>query len=81
MHAGLTNSAKTEMQDLFNDPKSSFRALVMPYDVGAMGRNLHIACGRMCLLTLGKHRSQEEQCGGRASRVSVKKYFLDWACN
>lgn len=80
MHAGLSNKAKTELQDLFNDPNSTLKVLIMMYDVGAIGLNLHEACNKVVLLSIPRNRGQEEQTGGRALRVSdflsaCQKYF------
>ena len=39
MHAGLSNRAKSELVDLFNDPQSTLQVLIMMFDVGAVGLN------------------------------------------
>lgn len=69
MHAGLSNKAKTDLQELFNDPNSSLKVLIMMYDVGAVGLNLHLACSKVLILSCARCRSQEAQAGGRALRV------------
>jgi hypothetical protein len=70
MHAGLSNKAKGELVDLFNDPQSSLQVIIMMYDVGAVGLNLHKACNRVLILSVPRNYSQEEQLAGRALRVS-----------
>lgn len=70
MHAGLSNKAKSDMASEFNDANSSFKIIIMMYDVGATGLNLHIACNRVLCLTIARSRAQELQVGGRAHRVS-----------
>jgi hypothetical protein len=70
MHAGMSNRAKGDLVDLFNDPNSTFKVMIMMYDVGAVGLNLHIACDRVLCASIAKSRAQEAQVGGRALRVS-----------
>lgn len=69
MHAGLTNKAKSDMVALFNDPNSTFKVLIMMFDVGAVGLNLHVACNHVTILSLAKNRAQELQVSGRPFRV------------
>jgi hypothetical protein len=69
LHAGLSNKAKASMVDLFNDPKSSLKILIMMYDVGAAGLNLHEACNHVFLGSIPRNFAQEEQVGGRTNRV------------
>jgi SNF2 family DNA or RNA helicase len=47
MHAGLSNKAKGDLVELFNNLDSSFKVLIMMYDVGAVGLNLQFACDRV----------------------------------
>lgn len=83
MHAGLSNKAKSQLCDLFNDPESTFKVLIMMYDVGAVGLNLHIACDRVLSLAIPISEGQSAQVAGRANRVSkfqvlahgAQKYF------
>ncbi|OBT86897.1 hypothetical protein VE02_03857 [Pseudogymnoascus sp. 03VT05] len=70
MHAALPNKQRSDMADLFNDPQSTFRVLVMLYDVGAVGLNLHMACNEVLILSVARARAQEAQVGGRALRVT-----------
>jgi hypothetical protein len=69
-HADLSHQAKTKMVDLFNDEYSTLRVLIMLYDVGAVGLNLHKACNRVVIASLPRSRAQESQLAGRALRVS-----------
>jgi hypothetical protein len=83
MHAGLSNRAKSQLCDLFNEAKSTFKVLIMMYDVGAVGLNLHIACDRVLALAIPRSEGQSAQVAGRANRVSnfqllvheAQKYF------
>jgi hypothetical protein len=70
MHAGLSNKAKSELVDLFNDPESTFKVLIMMFDVGATGLNLHKACNRVLITSVARSYAQESQVAGRALRVS-----------
>lgn len=82
MHASLTNKAKGELCDLFNDPRSSSKVLIIMFDVGAVGLNLHIACDRVLAIAISKSEGQNAQASGRVNRVSkhtsiclIQKYF------
>ncbi|KAH0264376.1 hypothetical protein KCU91_g12087, partial [Aureobasidium melanogenum] len=70
LHAGLSNKAKAAMVDLFNDPKSSLKVLIMMYDVGAAGLNLHEACNRVFIASIARAFALEEQVGGRTNRIT-----------
>jgi SNF2 family DNA or RNA helicase len=59
------------MVDLFNAENSTLKVLIMLYDVGAVGLNLHKACNRVVIASLPRSRAQESQLGGRALRVSI----------
>ncbi|CEL03222.1 hypothetical protein ASPCAL04379 [Aspergillus calidoustus] len=69
-HADLSHQAKTKMVDLFNDEYSTLRVLIMLYDVGAVGLNLHKACNRVVIASLPRSRAQESQLAGRALRIT-----------
>ncbi|KAL3464256.1 hypothetical protein BJX64DRAFT_286678 [Aspergillus heterothallicus] len=69
-HADLSHQAKTNMVDLFNDEYSTFKVLIMLYDVGAVGLNLHKACNRVIIASLPRSRAQESQLAGRALRIT-----------
>lgn len=71
LHAGLSNKAKSRLVDQFNDPKSQLKCLIMMYDVGAVGLNLHIACNRVFIASVGRSFALEEQLCGRALREST----------
>lgn len=83
MHAGLSNRAKSQLCDLLNEAESTFKVLIMMYDVGAVGLNLHIACDRVLALAIPRSEGQSAQVAGRANRVSnfqllvheAQKYF------
>ncbi|KAL3451976.1 hypothetical protein BJX65DRAFT_267271 [Aspergillus insuetus] len=64
------HQAKTKMIDLFNDEHSTLRVLIMLYDVGAGGLNLHKACNRVVIASLPRSRAQESQLAGRALRMT-----------
>jgi hypothetical protein len=70
MHAGLSNRAKSELCDLFNKAESTLKVLIMMYDVGAVGLNLHVACDRVLALAIPRSEGQSAQVAGRANRVS-----------
>lgn len=69
MHAALPNTSQQRIVDLFNGPQSIFRVLIMLYDVGAVGLNLHKACNRCLILSLARTYNQEEQGSRRLERV------------
>ncbi|KAL4950051.1 hypothetical protein BDW69DRAFT_202403 [Aspergillus filifer] len=48
------------------------RVLIMLYDVGAVGLNLHKAYNRVIVASLPRSRAQESQLAGRASRITSK---------
>lgn len=75
-HADLSHHAKSLMVDMFNDAKSSLKVLIMLYDVGAVGLNLHKACDRVLILSIPRSRCQESQLAGRSFRVSLLSYDL-----
>ena len=68
-HADLSHQGKSQLVDLFNDPTSSLKVLIMMYEVGAVGLNLHIACNRVLIASVARSRGQESQLAGRALRV------------
>lgn len=70
-HADLSHQAKSNIVDLFNDPQSSLKVLIMMYDVGAVGLNLHTACDTVLIASIPRSRGQESQLAGHALRVSV----------
>ncbi|KAH0346279.1 hypothetical protein KCU83_g7430, partial [Aureobasidium melanogenum] len=70
LHAGLSNKAKAEMVDMFNNPKSSLKVLIMMYDVGAYGLNLHEACNRILITSIARAFALEEQLCGRTNRIT-----------
>ena len=73
MHAGFSNRAKSELIEMFNNPNSSLKVMIMMYDVGGAGLNLHLACNSVLLLSIARSKAQETQIAGRALRVSCSK--------
>jgi hypothetical protein len=45
--------------------------LIMTYEVGAVRLNLHDACDRVAITSIGRSRPQESQQAGRVCRVSI----------
>ncbi|KAJ5833227.1 hypothetical protein N7474_001538 [Penicillium riverlandense] len=64
-HSGLDNSERAKLVKEFNDPESSIQCLIMTYNVGAIGLNLHEACKRVVITSIGINRAQESQLAGR----------------
>lgn len=69
MHAGLNNLERECLVDEFNNPESPLKVLVITYDIGLVGLNLHTACNLVVLSAPGKSWSQEAQAFGRCLRV------------
>ncbi|RDW62917.1 uncharacterized protein DSM5745_10028 [Aspergillus mulundensis] len=69
-HADLSHQARSQMVDLFNNPQSTLKVLIMLYDVGSIGLNLHKACNHVVIASLPRSRGQESQLAGRASRIT-----------
>ncbi|KAJ6162488.1 SNF2-like protein [Penicillium canescens] len=69
-HSHLSAVERDKLIAMFNDPKSDLRVLVMTYDVGTVGLNLHVACDRVILLSPGRSWGQESQAIGRCLRVT-----------
>lgn len=59
MHAGLSNKAKSKLVDLFNDLKSTFKVLIIMFDIGATSLNLHKACNRVLITSVARSYAQE----------------------
>lgn len=53
-HSALNAQERDTLVESFNDPKSDLRVLIMTYDVGTVGLNLHVACDRIILSSPGK---------------------------
>ncbi|KAJ5619498.1 hypothetical protein N7510_003482 [Penicillium lagena] len=71
-HSRLDNSDRAKLVKEFNDPESSIQCLIMTYDVGAIGLNLHEACNRVVITSIGINRAQESQLAGRILRITSK---------
>ena len=79
MHSALSNHARSSLVDLFNDPQSSLKILILLLDVSAVGLNLHVCCDRMVATALAKSYAQQAQAMGRIDRVRISlvpKYFM-----
>ncbi|KGO68052.1 Helicase, C-terminal [Penicillium expansum] len=72
LHAGLSTSDRDTLIHKFNDPESDLKVLIMTYDVGSVGLNLHQACGRVILSAPGKSWNHEAQAAGRCLRITSK---------
>jgi hypothetical protein len=69
LHAGLATSERDALIHTFNDPGSDLNVMIMTYDVGSVGLNLHEACDRVILSAPGKSWNHEAQAAGRCLRV------------
>ena len=80
MHAGLSNNAKAALVEEFNDQDSTFKVLIMMFDVGAVGLNLHQACNKVVITSVARAYAQEGQVAGRILRVSIAKSTFERLC-
>lgn len=71
LYSKMTHTERSKLVQEFNDPKSTFKVMIMTYDVGGVGLNLHHACNRVVLASLGRSRAQEAQLAGRCLRVCI----------
>lgn len=69
-HSSLDNSERAKLVKEFNDPESSTQCLIMTYDVGPIGLNLHESCNKVVITSIGINRAQKPQLAGRVLRVS-----------
>lgn len=78
MHSHLNNAERHALVDKFNEPKSALKVMVITYDIGSTGLNLHKACNLVVLAAPGNSRSQEAQAFGQCLRVwsLFQKFFM-----
>jgi hypothetical protein len=69
-HSQLSNQQRAEMVRVFNDPQSTLKLLIMTYEVGAVGLNLHESCDQAVISSIARSRPQESQLAGRVCWVS-----------
>lgn len=69
LHAGLSALERDALIQKFNDPESELKVMIMTYDVGSVGLNLHEACDRVILSAPGRSWNHEAQAAGRCLRV------------
>lgn len=69
MHAKLKDTGRKALVDEFNNPTSQLKVLIITYDIGSVGLNLHQACNLVVLSAPGKSWSAEAQAFGRCMRV------------
>ncbi|KAG2161676.1 hypothetical protein D6D05_02150 [Aureobasidium pullulans] len=56
MHSGSSNKARGDMVRLFNKPKSTFKCLIMMFDMGGTGLNVHHANDRVVITSIARSR-------------------------
>ncbi|KAF3403149.1 hypothetical protein DPV78_004577 [Talaromyces pinophilus] len=72
----LATTAEGLMVDMFNNARSSSKALTMLYDVGVVGLYLHEVCNRIFISSIPRSRWQESQPTGRALRITSYQTLL-----
>jgi hypothetical protein len=76
-HSQLTNQERAEWSGSSMTQKkrgkNTLKVLIMTYEVGAVGLNLHEACDRVATTSIGRSRPQESQQAGRVCRVSISR--------
>ncbi|KAJ6177996.1 hypothetical protein N7519_008457 [Penicillium mononematosum] len=70
LHSSLDQQERYLLVKHFNDPRSELKVLIMTYDVGSVGLNLHKACNCVILTAPSRSWSQEAQATGRALRIT-----------
>ncbi|KAJ5487133.1 hypothetical protein N7530_001433 [Penicillium desertorum] len=65
MHAKLNDQERRSLVENFNDPKSNLKVMIITYNIGSVGLNLHEACDFVILSAPGRNWSQEAQAFGR----------------
>lgn len=61
MHAGTSNTERSEIAKQFNDANSSLEILICMYDVSALGLNLQRACSDVAVMTAARSTATEVQ--------------------
>ncbi|KAG9903748.1 DUF1765-domain-containing protein, partial [Aureobasidium melanogenum] len=69
LHTSLSNTAKARLVDKFNDAKDALKCLIMMYDVGAVGLNLHHSCNRVLIASIARSFALEEQPCGKNKKL------------
>jgi hypothetical protein len=69
-HSALTASERDKTIQRFNDPKDDLQAMVLPYDVGALGLNCQGDCSKVIVMSCAKNHGTETQAVFRPVRVS-----------
>ncbi|CAA9966438.1 Helicase C-terminal [Pyrenophora teres f. maculata] len=86
-HSALTPSERDKVIHRFNDPKDDMVAMVLPYDVGALGMNCQGDCSEVKVMSSAKNQGTETQAVFRPVRVNspreveiVKLYVENSIC-
>ncbi|KAJ5326908.1 Helicase C-terminal [Penicillium brevicompactum] len=66
----MRDTERKLLVDEFNDPKSNLSVMIITYDIGSVGLNLHKACNMAVPAAPGNSWSQEAQAYGRCLRVT-----------
>ena len=66
LNSNMRDTERKLLVDEFNDPKSNLSVMIITYDIGSVGLNLHKACN---MAVPGNSWSQEAQAYGRCLRV------------
>jgi hypothetical protein len=69
-HSSLSAADRFAMIKLFNEHGTALKAMVLPYDVGALGINLQHDCSKVVVMSPAKSTSAELQAMFRPMRVS-----------
>ncbi|KAF2002153.1 hypothetical protein P154DRAFT_618890 [Amniculicola lignicola CBS 123094] len=72
-HGALSASDRDKLAQDFNSPTAKLQAMVLPYDVGALGLNLQRDCSKVVVMSCGKNHGIETQATFRTIRVSHKQ--------
>jgi hypothetical protein len=80
-HSALSPSERDKIVSRFNDPEDELEAMVLPYDVGALGVNLQKDCSQVIVMSSAKNQGTETQAIFRPVRVSqLKSSFRPEVC-
>jgi hypothetical protein len=80
-HSALTASERDKMIQRFNDPSDDLQAMVLPYDVGALGLNCQGDCSEVKVMSCAKNQGTETQAIFRPVRVSLQKVLFSISTN
>lgn len=73
MHAGLTQTERSNLADKFNNAQSDLQVLILLADVFIVVLNLDLACSDIFIMTILRYLSQEIQLWGRIIRVGAPR--------